>query len=180
MLRSFSISDPKDSIWMTTYYFGDGQIVYYNYTHMLSHIFNTYQYSCLENPLDREARQATVHKIAQSWTWLKWLSMHACTTHTHTHTHTDIHSNLSVSIGGCFPICDAQVPHEWSSRVGPLHLWIQLTLGCGGPALCVCVCVYVCVCMCISWKVNESLLLNKNNNKLSNFSTGLTAERSLI
>ena len=129
-----------------------------------------------------------LHRVGHGWSDL--VCMHAQHTHTHTYTHTcthicthihtDIHSNLSVSIGGCFPICDAQVPHEWSSRVGPLHLWIQLTLGCGGPALCVCVCVYVCVCMCISWKVNESLLLNKNNNKLSNFSTGLTAERSLI
>ena len=57
---------------MTAYYFGDGQVInYYNYIHMPSHIFKTYQYTCLENPLDREARQATVHKIAQSWTWLK-------------------------------------------------------------------------------------------------------------
>ena len=41
---------------------------------------NPLQYSCLENPMDRGARQATVHGVAKSWTWLKWLSMHACTT----------------------------------------------------------------------------------------------------
>ena len=29
------------------------------------------QYSCLENPLDREAWQATVHEVAKSWTRLK-------------------------------------------------------------------------------------------------------------
>ena len=29
------------------------------------------QYSCLENPMDREAWWATVHGVAQSWTWLK-------------------------------------------------------------------------------------------------------------
>ena len=40
-------------------------------------------------------------------------------------------------------------------------------------------CVCVCVCVCISWKVNESLLLNKNNNKLSNFSTGLQLKEAL-
>ena len=34
------------------------------------------QYSCLENPMDRGAWQAIVHRIAQSWTWLKWLSTH--------------------------------------------------------------------------------------------------------
>ena len=37
------------------------------------------QYSCLENPVDRGAWWAAVHRVAQSWTWLKWLSNHACT-----------------------------------------------------------------------------------------------------
>ena len=32
----------------------------------------------LENPVDRGAWWAAVHKIAQSQTRLKWLSMHAC------------------------------------------------------------------------------------------------------
>ena len=32
------------------------------------------QYSCLENPVDRGAWQATVHRATQSWTWLKWQS----------------------------------------------------------------------------------------------------------
>ena len=35
---------------------------------------NTLQYSCLENPRDRGAWWAAVYGIAQSWTWLKWLS----------------------------------------------------------------------------------------------------------
>ena len=37
---------------------------------------NPLQYSCLENPLDRGAWWATVHRIAKSWTWPKWLSTH--------------------------------------------------------------------------------------------------------
>ena len=37
---------------------------------------NPLQYSCLENPTDREAWRARVHRVAQSWTWLKWLPMH--------------------------------------------------------------------------------------------------------
>ena len=37
---------------------------------------NSLQYSCLENPMDRGAYQAIVHKVAKSWTWLKW--QHAC------------------------------------------------------------------------------------------------------
>ena len=40
---------------------------------------NLLQYSCLENPMDRGAWQATVHGVTKSRTWLKWLSMHACT-----------------------------------------------------------------------------------------------------
>ena len=28
---------------------------------------NPLQYSCLENPMDREAWQATVHRVAKSW-----------------------------------------------------------------------------------------------------------------
>ena len=36
------------------------------------------QYSCLENPMDRGACQATVHRVAQSQTRLKQLRMHAC------------------------------------------------------------------------------------------------------
>ena len=37
---------------------------------------NPFQYSCLENPLDREAWWATVHGVATSQTRLKWLSTH--------------------------------------------------------------------------------------------------------
>ena len=39
---------------------------------------NTSQYSCLENPVDRGAWWAAVHRVAQSRTRLMWLSMHAC------------------------------------------------------------------------------------------------------
>ena len=40
---------------------------------------NPLQYSCLENPMDRGAWWATVHRVTKSWTRLKRLSMHACT-----------------------------------------------------------------------------------------------------
>ena len=39
---------------------------------------NPHQYSCLENPRDRGAWWAAVHGVAQSWTRLKHLCMHAC------------------------------------------------------------------------------------------------------
>ena len=35
------------------------------------------QHSCLENPMDRGAWQATVHRVAKRWTRLKRLRMHA-------------------------------------------------------------------------------------------------------
>ena len=35
---------------------------------------NPLQYSCLENPMDREAWQDTVHWFSKSWTLLKQLS----------------------------------------------------------------------------------------------------------
>ena len=37
---------------------------------------NLLQYSCLENPMDRGAWQATAHGVAKSWTQLKRLGMH--------------------------------------------------------------------------------------------------------
>ena len=36
--------------------------------------------SCLENPMNKEVRQATVHRVTKSWTRLKWLSTHTRTT----------------------------------------------------------------------------------------------------
>ena len=38
---------------------------------------NPLQYSCLKNPMERGAWQATVHGVTESWTWLN--------IHTHTH-----------------------------------------------------------------------------------------------
>ena len=38
---------------------------------------NQFQYSCLENSMDRGAWWVTVHRVVKSWTWLS--------EHTHTH-----------------------------------------------------------------------------------------------
>ena len=40
---------------------------------------NPLQYSCLENPMDREAWQATGYRVTKSQIWLKWLSTHTPT-----------------------------------------------------------------------------------------------------
>ena len=42
---------------------------------------NPLQYSCLENPMDRGAWQATVHGVTKSPTWQKQLSTQALKTH---------------------------------------------------------------------------------------------------
>ena len=40
---------------------------------------NPFQYTFLENPMDRGPWQASVHRVAKSWTWLKdWACMHTC------------------------------------------------------------------------------------------------------
>ena len=39
---------------------------------------NTLQYSCLENPMERGAWWATIHRVTKNRTQLKQLSMHAC------------------------------------------------------------------------------------------------------
>ena len=45
---------------------------------------NRLQCSCLENPRDGGAWWAAIYGVAQSHTWLKWLSKQASNTHTHT------------------------------------------------------------------------------------------------
>ena len=46
---------------------------------------NPLQYSCLENPMDREVWHAIVHKVTKSQTWLRWLI----------HTHNQKLANIS-------------------------------------------------------------------------------------
>ena len=40
---------------------------------------NQLQYACLENCMDRGAWWTTVHRVAKSWTGLRWLCTHECT-----------------------------------------------------------------------------------------------------
>ena len=42
---------------------------------------NPLQFSCLQNPMDRGAWWATVHRVPKSWTRLKrWSTRHTCIT----------------------------------------------------------------------------------------------------
>ena len=55
---------------------------------------NPLQYSCLENPMDRGAWRATVHRVTKSQTQLKQLSMHA---HIHQYLEIKYHSTVQYS-----------------------------------------------------------------------------------
>ena len=66
-------------------------------------------YSCLENFMDRGARQDTVHEVTKSWTWL---STHA-NTHTHTHTHTH-------NVSACH-VLPMSISPQHSSRMWEIH-----------------------------------------------------------
>ena len=69
---------------------------------------NPLQYSCLENPMDRGAWWAAVHRAAESWTHLKGLSMH---------THTPLLIR-KLTEGWCEACCCSSVP--WSYLILPL------------------------------------------------------------
>ena len=61
----------KKKVWYETYLLASGYVILPGVGHS-----NLLQYSCLENPMDRGAWQATIHGITKSRTWRKWLSMH--------------------------------------------------------------------------------------------------------
>ena len=71
---------------------------------------NPLQYHCLENPMDRGAWQATVHRVTQSQTRLKQLGMHAgmfmCIfMHSYMYTciHIAIYTVCNTSLRGLYP-----------------------------------------------------------------------------
>ena len=73
---------------------------------------NPLQYSCLENPMDKGARQATVHRVAKSHTQLKRLS-------THTHTYISIYIYIQLA---------SQVAHQ---RERDFKESVHITVGAG-------------------------------------------------
>ena len=109
---------------------------------------NPFQYSCLENSMDREVWWTTVHKVSQSKTSLKQLSMHAL----------DCSSfSWELLCHFCVIICACIAP-DGSLSQNRCSGYIQIVLanvvfldlygGC--VCVCVCVCVYVHFMM-ISW-----------------------------
>ena len=79
---------------------------------------NPLQYSCLENPVDGGAWWGAVYGAAQSRTWLKRLSMHACIG--------EGMANHSSILAWRIPGTEEPggLPSMWSHRVG--HDWSDL------------------------------------------------------
>ena len=74
ILETYLIGKSCNSIWKE-------RLTFFGFIFMYVVLYgngNPLQYSCLENPVDRGAWWAAVHRVAQSLTRLKWLSMHAC------------------------------------------------------------------------------------------------------
>ena len=78
------------------------------------------QHSCLENPMDRGAWQSTVHRVAKSQTWEKWLSTHARTKWTQTPPNTI--SWFSEEWFSLFSFWGPLVPGKGLSRTSSSHL----------------------------------------------------------
>ena len=83
---------------------------------------NSLQYSCLENPMDRGAWRATVHRVSKSQTRLKWLS---------TCVHSEILQFLSLHLLNAFWLLPNISNYDWNSYeclCSGFHLGISIQL----------------------------------------------------
>ena len=92
---------------------------------------NPPQYSCPENPIDRGAWLATVHRVTKSWTWLKGLS---------THVHSTQHrGDAGAPCRAAWVVCvtwsgDSRwEPHRsWLGSLWSRRIWLGLCCGAWG------------------------------------------------
>ena len=98
---------------------------------------NPLQYSCLENPRDRGAWWAVVHRVSQSRTWLKRLSMHALEKEMATHS-----SILAWRIPGMeepvglLSVGLYRVGHDWSDLAAAAAAYLPSRLKCRNKFCC--------------------------------------------
>ena len=68
---------------------------------------NPFQYSCLENRMDRGAWRATVHGVTNSQTWLKQLSTHTCILNANLHLQMSSTVFIQIWAAGECEVCDS-------------------------------------------------------------------------
>ena len=85
---------------------------------------NTFQYSCLENPMDRGAWWAAVHGVAKSWTQLSDFHFHVCVCMELNHSAVDLKHCKSTTLEAhsCLFLCD---PMECSLPGSTVHGMLQ-------------------------------------------------------
>ena len=114
---------------------------------------NPLQYSCQENPMNRGAWWAIVHRGAENWTWLKQLSTHVCVCVWFTSEFMNIYKlrirALSVVRGQ---------KHHYSGLPAFLHFWGRPHFG-GYPLLLQVFC-YFCHCVGTPTSSGSPLLLH--------------------
>ena len=93
------------------------------------------QYSCLDNPIDRGAWQATVHRVAKSQTQLKRLSTHA---RMHVRMYIDRHICTCMHAQSCQTLCNPMDHRPPGSSVHELSQarimeWVAISYS-GGPS----------------------------------------------
>ena len=83
---------------------------------------NTFQYSCLENPMDRGAWWSTVCRVAKSWTWLKQLNTQA---------HRTNHSKWLISL--CWAHLERLILNKYNTRwyIHTFKTWYRQNIGKG-------------------------------------------------
>ena len=84
---------------------------------------NPLQYSCLENPMDRGAWQATVYGVAQNWTWLKQFSTAwYCKETKEGFPHGSVVKNPPASAGDRFDPWVGKIPWKRKRQLSPVLL----------------------------------------------------------
>ena len=101
---------------------------------------NPLKYSCLENPVDGGTWWAAVHRVAQSRTWLKQLSMHACMHWRRKWQHPSVflpgESQGPRSLVGCclWGHTELDTGHDWSDLAAAAIKKVSLNFP-GGPVV---------------------------------------------
>ena len=79
---------------------------------------NPLQYSCLENPMDRGAWCATIHRVTMSQTWLKWLSTHICSWYDQGYLEINLAQSSTLQLGPRWSSGVSRLQCEFGSQLG--------------------------------------------------------------